>query len=156
MNYHVLLNLKHNGRAYQRGDTVEIEAATKAAAILLADGVISETPIPEVAVPQNRELVVAPEDKVRKPKVGGAPVETGEPSMDGRDDQGSSSEAEDVTPIVSEKMTRQELEDLAREKGIEEAAIEAAPNKGALVDLITTPKHAEEPTEPEADPSANL
>jgi hypothetical protein len=57
-------------------------------------------------------------------------------------------------------MTRAELEEEARKKGIEEAAIEQAPNKGALVELITgtAPAQQEGTTqEPEVvDPSANL
>jgi len=154
MQYYVLGNLNHDNKAYTRGDVVELEKGSQAATNLLDTGIISKDPIPEVVVPRNRDLVV---EKGQKPEVGGEPVETGEPSIDGRDDQGSSSEAEDITPVVSEKMTRQELEDLAREKGIDEKEIEDAPNKGVLVDLITNASEPSEPTdEPEADPSANL
>ena len=152
MIYHVLANLNHDNREYQRGDTIELSEGDSAARRLLELAVISTDPAPVVGAPATPE----PEAPDRQPEVGGTRTETGEPSLDGQADQGSSSEAEDITPVVSEKMTRQELEDLAREKGIEEAEIEAAPNKGALVDLIITEKPAEEPAEPEADPSANL
>ena len=152
MNYHVLGNLNHDGKAYTRGDVVDLEEGSKVATHLLEAGVVSSSPIPEVVAPQNRELVV---EKSKQPAVGGTPLESGEPSFDGRDDQGSSSEAEDITPVVSEKMTRQELEDLAREKGIDEEEIEDAPNKGVLVDLIINAAEPTEPSEePEEDPSA--
>ncbi len=156
MKYHVLANLNHDNREYQRGDTIELSDGDSAARRLLELAVISTDPAPVDGTPAEPE----PEAPDRQPEVGGTPNATGEPALDGRDDTSSSSEGEDVTPVVSEKMTRPELEALAREKGIEAAVIEAAPNKGALVDLITTPKPAEEPTEPQAepqaDPSANL
>ncbi|OJW18787.1 MAG: hypothetical protein BGO51_15565 [Rhodospirillales bacterium 69-11] len=85
-------------------------------------------------------------------------METGEPSLDGRGEPGAEGQTKDITPEVSEKMTRPELEALAREKGLADAEIEAAPNKGALVEMIvggTTPT-PEADAEPAIDPSANL
>ena len=155
MQYNVMRNVLHDGKAFARRDTIELEEGSTAAVALLASGAISETALaPEPVKSENRDLVV---EKPKQPEVGGTRTETGEPSLDGRDGDGVRKEATDVSPVIATvDMKRDELEAIAREKGIEEAAIEAAPNKGALVDLITTQKPADESTEPDADPSANL
>lgn len=152
MQYHVLSNLNHDNKEYVPGATIDLEQGSTAAVILLEGGIIgTEAP----ATPAPAPAPVAPEP-AKQPEVGGKPLESGEPSLDGQGEPSGTNDAEDVTPVVSEKMHRDELEAAAREAGIAEEDIEAAPNKGALVDLITAHKPAEEPAAPEVDPSANL
>src|SRR4051794_36515477 len=113
MKYYVLRNLNHDGKDYQRGDTLDLPDDSKAAPVLLDAGVIS-TDAPREEAP---ETAPAAEEPAPKPEVGGAPNQSGEPSLDGPDTADAPSEEEDVTPEVSEKMTRAELEALAAEKG---------------------------------------
>jgi hypothetical protein len=175
MEYFVSGNLRHNGRKYKRGDTIAL--GDGAAAPLLQAGVIQTEPLsdaPDVTPP-----VAEPPTQ---PVVSGTPVQTGEPSIDGRQDpERRVDNAQDVTPPVdtgmralspdvraaapnapqqsseaptepSEDMKREQLEELAVSEGISEQDAVNAPNKGALVELIL--KHRK--GEPERDPSAGL
>lgn len=153
MKYYVLSRLNHNTKIYEKGHEIDLEKGSDAATALLDAGVISTEPID---APSTATTAPVEDEAAKQPEVGGSRPETGEPSLDGEGDSNTSGDAEDVTPVVSERMTRDELEAAAREKGVDEKEIEAAPNKGALVDLITAHKPAEEPKEPEVDPSANL
>lgn len=180
MQYHVMRNVFHDGKAFARRDTIELEEGSNAAVALLASGAISETPLaPEPVAPQNRDLVV---EKPKQPEVGGTRTETGEPSLDGRDGEGARKEATDVSPKVNEvpldRMNRAQLDVAARAAGIPDDKIAAAETKKVLIDLIEakTPEVDEAPgaevapgpdgqqpapattpeTNPEVDPSANL
>ena len=148
MKYYVLSSLKHNGEHYLRGSGIELPENSKDAKSLLDAGVISET------TPEDAEFAPpsSSAETDRQPAVGGQAIHSGEPSLDDAQDTTAHDDAEDVTPEVSEKMTREELEEAARAKGISDEDIAAAPNKAALVDLIAPQEAATE----EHDPSANL
>src|SRR5690242_18257298 len=129
MKFYVLSNLEHDGTSYPKGSTIELDESSDVAIRLVGAQVISTIP--------NREEVAAAapaQEEQHSPEVGGQTMDTGEPSLDGQQDASSSGDAQDVTPVVSEKMTRAELEEAAKATGITDADIEAAPNKGALVD----------------------
>jgi hypothetical protein len=137
MEYIVRTNIRHNGRRYTPGETVDLTAEQAGA---VGDAI-------QVGTQEAPEPAVTPE-RVAQPVVGGVSVELGEPSIDG--DSTPPTEAEDVTPVVSERMKRDELEAAAAEQGIPQEEIEAAPNKAALVDII------QDATEPGRDPSESL
>lgn len=137
--YYVCLNLTHDGEIYERHAVVEL--TEEQAAPLLADGVIAEEDPVDPTPPENRQRVVSKSGSA-KPKVGGEPSKSGEPSVD---TTGSgTSEDEDVD---LEKMSRAELEDYAVEAGISREDAEGAANKGALIEMIE---------EKQGDPSTNL
>jgi hypothetical protein len=148
MKYYVFNNLRHDGEDHLKGSQVEFDEGSTAAQRLLASGVISTTP------PQEQVLdAPAPAEEASQPNVGGQAIQSGEPSVDGQPEAAVPSDATDVTPEVSEKMSRAELEEAARAKGIPDEQIDAAENKAALVGLMTAPQEA---TAEENDPSANL
>ncbi len=136
MIYHVLANLNHDNREYQRGDTIELSEGDSAARRLLELSVISADPAPVVGTPAEPE----PEAPDRQPEVGGTRTETGEPSLDGRDGEGERKEATDVSPKVNEvpldRMNRAQLEVAARAAGIPDDKIAAAETKKVLIGLI--------------------
>ncbi len=75
--YYVNGNLKHNGDEYKRGDV--FEAGESIAAPLIEAGVLQTDPIEE-----QKPVEQAPvEEQKAEPVVGGAPMQTGEPSIDG-------------------------------------------------------------------------
>lgn len=155
MKYKVLLNIKHDGDEYAPGTTIELDEAQ--ATRLIEAGVISDGSKAEQVAPEE-EQEQAPElpEQPIEPKVGGEPTQSGEPSLDGNQPEKKDT-ATDVTPVVVEAhegMKRDKLEAIAQNKGVDEAAIKAAPNKRALVDLITGKKEGSEDETP--DPSANL
>jgi hypothetical protein len=177
MEYFVTGNLNHDGREYNRGDVIDLADNSKAEAHLLATGVI--TTEPEIA----NAVVPAPEATPEpQPEVSGKPLETGEPSIDGRAPERSGDNATDVTPggmralspdvrpdgdmspvkgsdapaEPTEAMTRAELEDIAAAEGISADDAVDAPNKAALIDLILENRTVKPADEPENDPSANL
>jgi hypothetical protein len=129
MKYHALSTIKHDGRKYRRGDAIELSG--KHAEDLLEAGVIQKEKVGDAP-----EAAAAPsEEPQAEPKVGGARSESGEPSLDAQDAP-QRAEAEDVTPAVSERMTREELEKAAAKEGIKKDAVEAASTKADLVTLI--------------------
>lgn len=76
--YYVNSNLNHNGKEFSRGD--EITLSSEVAEQLLTDGVIGESQ-PEVTDP---EIEAVKEPEQSQPSVGGAPLSSGEPSIDTR------------------------------------------------------------------------
>lgn len=140
--FYVVSNVRHNGRDYRRGDTIVLEASDA----LLASGAIQQEPLSTETI---AATPVQEPEADRAPEVGGSVTQTGEPSIDG--EQGKAGDdAADVTEEVSERMTRPELEERARQAGVAEETIAAAPNKGALVEAIAASK------QPSEDLSANL
>lgn len=180
MEYFVTTNLKHNGRRFVAGDTIDLSDAD--ATRLLDLGVVAgERPVAPAPEP---DIAVEP---APQPEVAGKPMETGEPSIDGREGERTVDNATDVTPGAhsepqngmralspdvradapnapqtgtdapvepSDDMKRDELEALALSYGVSEADAKAAPNKTALVELIDARR--EQSSEPEHDPSVNL
>jgi hypothetical protein len=148
--FHVVSNIMHDNAVLARGSTLVLDEASKEARSLLAAGAIQAEPLdvePQDTAPE-------PQEEPKQPQVGGDASKTGEPSLDDPEPTAPDKDAQDVTPEVSEKMTRDELEKLAIEKGFDPDEVKEAPNKATLVDLITgeiTPE-----LEPEVDPSANL
>lgn len=102
MNYYVAKNLKHDNRAYVRGEQVELPE--QVAAPLLEDGVIQTEPVVDPVSPANLDRVQRspakpgrePKKGQEQPKVGGERTETGEPSIDGQPE--TQTPAQDVTP----------------------------------------------------------
>jgi hypothetical protein len=151
-NYFVYGNLNHNGVLYKRGDTIEL--SDEFAPGLLEAGVIGteevQATVPPAPVveekPQSSEVAAA----------GGAPLETGESSIDGA--AAPAGEAVDVTPLVD--MKRGDLEELAVKEGLDAAEVSKLPNKPAVIALIE--KHREAAVAPagevevQEDISANL
>lgn len=151
-NFYVLTNVNRDLKDYVRGDILSLDPSSKDAADLLDAEAIQADPIadmPVVAAPEVQEAAA-----VAQPAVGGEATVTGEPSIDGQPDAAPAGDAQDITPDVSEKMTRDELEAAAKDQGHDQAVVEAAPNKAALVDLITNGPATV--AAPENDPSANL
>lgn len=142
MEYHVLLDI--NCGEFPPGSTIDLDEA--AAQPLLDEGVISTDPMEKIEVHEPVE-----EEQKVEPIVAGAPIDSGEPALDGTQAaQTSTTDAKDVTPVL-EDMTRSELEAHAADKGIDPAVVAAAPNKAAVVDLINVV-----PADLATDPSANL
>src|SRR4051812_32936150 len=115
MKYYVQRNLNHDCKEYQRGDALDLADDSKALPVLLDAGVIS-TDAPREEAPETAPAEATDEHQNRSLQqirreglVGGAPSQSGEPSLDGQDAADVPSEEEDVTPEVSEKMTRAEL-----------------------------------------------
>src|SRR4051812_39824188 len=77
MQYFTSTNLKHDGTDYQRGDAIELSQG--AAEALLGMGLIQTEPVADVP---EAEIPIASEPQVQ-PEVGGKPLDTGEPSLDG-------------------------------------------------------------------------
>jgi hypothetical protein len=186
MEYFVTANLNHDGKEYKRGDQIEFGSSSEARR-LVEMGIIQTEPIGEAQSP-------APVSEVppAQPEVAGKPLETGEPSIDGREPERTVDNATDMTPGVAgdgmralspdvradgnmapvkgseapepdEKMHRAELEHIALTEGVDGKAVEDAPNKAALVDLILENRKVKEAekansqaVDPEHDPSANL
>jgi hypothetical protein len=153
MKYFALSNIAHDGKNYGRGDAIDL--SDKAAEDLLEAGVIQTEEVADVPAP----AAPAPaDDAPAEPKAGGERSESGEPSLD-HQDAAQRTEAVDVTPIVSESMTRKELEDVAETVGISEAQMESAKTKADLVELINERRTAVEkpaPAESEVDASVDL
>jgi hypothetical protein len=156
--FYVVNHVNHDLTDYLPGSTISLDPESDAATELLEAGAIQTDPLdaePEAAAPEEEQ----PEGTAQ-PAVGGTPPVTGEPSLDGEAPAASTGEAQDVTPEVSEKMTRADLEAAAQAAGIPTEAIQAAPTKAALVDTIaqhTATAPADEPAaDPVEDPSANL
>jgi len=145
MKYFVLSQVKHDGKDYRRGDTISLDDPTA----LLAAGVIQQEPLDSETI---AEAPVQEPETPRSPEVGGSVAQTGEPSIDGTP-EAAGDDAADVTEEVSERMSRQELEERARQAGVADETIAAAPNKGALVEAISASKQA---SDSEDDVSANL
>jgi hypothetical protein len=151
MKYHALSTIKHDGRKYRRGDAIEVSG--KQAEDLLEAGAIQEEKVGGAPEPAPD----APAEEAAQPKAGGERAESGEPSLDGQDAP-QRAEAEDVSPKISESMTRDELEKIARKEGIGKDDLKAAATKADVVELIEK-KRAEEPAPsqaPEVDASADL
>src|SRR3954466_1263909 len=97
MLFHVLSNLLRDGELHPKGSTIELDESSDDAIRLVGAKVLStdapeqvSTPAPIVEVP------AAP-----MPQVGGAPAESGEPSID-QDQASGPDTTQDVTPVVSE------------------------------------------------------
>lgn len=108
--YYVAANLNHDGREYKPGDTVQL--SQEAASPLLAAEVISTDPTLAAAVPE------APVEEQRQPEpeVGGKEVDTGEPSIDGPENESSDNEeAKDVTLGKSADLTPENEEDISKD-----------------------------------------
>src|SRR3954469_25127946 len=147
--YFVYSNLNHDGKEYQRGDKVTLPSS--AAERLLELGVVGREKV-EAAAP----APVATQEAVPEGKVGGEPESSGEPSIYTPEANASPSEAADVTPQVSDRMTRAELEEIADKEGIAKEAVAAADTKANLVDLIEAnrnPATAPAPAESEVNAS---
>lgn len=147
MEYYVALNLNRDLIDYVPGDTIDVP--DDVAQDLLAAGVLSTDKVdatPAVDVTPEIEPQID-----QQPEVGGAPATSGEPSLDATSDTTPApAPAVDVTPEVDyESMTRAQLNALAVDKGATSDAVEALPNKAAVIDVI---KNAL----PANDPSVNL
>jgi hypothetical protein len=146
-------NINHNGKSFVAGDTLELEA--EQAAQLIEAGVLED---PNGEKPASRKPSVrADKPKADKVSVGGAAMETGEPSLDGRGDQNGQDNAKDVTPKL-EDMSRNDLRDLAVKEGIPAEEVNGAfTSKATIIGLIEQ-KRASASEEKGAgdDPSANL
>jgi hypothetical protein len=151
MKYFALSNISHDGKNYGRGDAIDL--SDKAAEELLEAGVIQTEKVADAPKP----VAPVPEDTVPQPKAGGEPTVSGEPSLDRQDEPAQRTEAADVTPVVSESMTRKEVDEIAAKEGVEQAAVEAAATKADVVALIED-KRADKPAsaEREVDASADL
>jgi hypothetical protein len=140
MEYFVASNLLHDGKVYYRGDIISLDGL--AAMSLLTNGVIQTEPIEEEPAP-------APEPVAdTQPEVAGKAMETGEPSIDGREPERTADNATDVTPVV---------EDM---KALSPDVRAKTPAKDTSRKAKTPEKKAEktnnQAAEPEFDPSANL
>src|SRR4051794_34632926 len=137
MRYFVTSNLTHNGQVYTRGSAIELgENDNVAINSLLAAGVIQTDPI---GVTQVQTPEPEPVADVR-PAVAGKALETGEPSIDGREPESAEDTAEDVTPGI--RALSPDVRAEAPEK----------PKKGKKA----AEKANSQAAEPEFDPSANL
>jgi hypothetical protein len=96
MEYFVTSNLNHDGREYKRGDTISFGDSDSAAKRLLAIGVIQTEPTGEAPAPAG-----ASDAADVQPQVAGKPLETGEPSIDGREPERTADNAADITPAVA-------------------------------------------------------
>jgi hypothetical protein len=99
MQYFVSGNVRHNGKRYVRGDSIEVDGAQ--AEQLVNSGAIQGDPIP-----QEPEHPAEPEKprSSKKPKVGGRPTESGEPSIDPAP-EAPRAKAEDITPPTEEPVS---------------------------------------------------
>lgn len=160
--YTVLSSLTHDGKSYARGDVVEL--SDEAAAQLLGARVVQSDPLPQEPEPPSNARLQSPEAKAAgraekgQPKVGGEPNVSGEPSLDGQDTDSTSTDAQDVTQEPLERMTRAELDELARTEGVQEASVADAKTKSDVISLITAKRAgAPEPSlDGQDDPSAGL
>lgn len=153
--YYVRTGLHHDGKAYGPGDRVSL--SEKAAARLLASGVISAEKAPDPAPAPSNDRIQAPERKaeLREAKVGGEPASSGEPSLDAQQPD-ERVEAEDISPKL-EDMSRAQLDEQAAKEGVEAELVSKAPNKAAVIDLINGKRaDAQQPDEPAVDASADL
>jgi hypothetical protein len=173
--YHVHKNLDHDGKAYRPGDRVSL--SEKAAAQLIASGVVGTD---EASAPAPAPVQAPAEKQPAEPVAGGQEQKTGEPSLDGRDDNAARSEATDVTPPVDngqqektgepaapkalEDMNREELRVIAISEGIPAEEVSGTfTSRAAIIELINKkraqPQQQPEPqqqAEPAIDASANL
>src|SRR4051812_7612092 len=92
MKFYVTSNLIHDGKAYRRGDTISL--SDDMATHLLLNGVLQTDPIVEEPAPELEPM------QEMQPEVAGKAMETGEPSIDGREPERTSDNAEDVTPGI--------------------------------------------------------
>lgn len=157
--YYVRTGLHHDGKAYGPGDRVSL--SEKAAARLLASGVVSAEKAPDPAPAPSNARAQTPEQKeeLRAAKVGGEAANSGEPSLDAQQ-PAERKEAEDISPKL-EDMNRAQLDAQAAKEGVEAELVSKAPNKAAVIDLINgkradAQQPAQAPQEPANDPSANL
>jgi len=97
MEYFVLSNINHDGKAFSRGETIEL--SDEFAKPLMEAGAIQTEPLGEQpATP----VAPAPEQK-DEVTVGGTKQQTGEPSIDAPATASEvHGEAEDVSPVVEE------------------------------------------------------
>lgn len=94
MRYYVANNLRHDGRDFARGTTVDF--SDEQAQPLLEAGVLSTEPIEATVVPASEE-----QEPDMQPKVGGQSRSTGEPTYDGsQESEPGEDNAKDVTPSV--------------------------------------------------------
>jgi hypothetical protein len=137
--YFVTGNLRHDGRRYERGDMIELtDAQAKQLAHVIQAEAMAEAEAPaEAATPVSPVVEVA---------VGGEPMQTGEPSIDGTSDA-ARADAEDVTPILGE------TEAPAEESKPETPAKRGQSGRGKSAKA--EPEPAAEAA-PAADPSAEL
>jgi hypothetical protein len=147
--YYVYSNLNHDHKEYHRGDRIEL--SDEQASTLFQLGVIGNDK-PEVA---EAPAPVTPQEAPAEPVAGGTTEDSGEPSIDAPSADSAPTETVDVTPKVSERMTREELEAIAANEGIASEAVQAASTKASLVDLIEA-NRAPADAAPAEDPSANL
>ncbi len=139
--YFVHANLHHDGKAYSRGDEVSLDEKT--AAPLLSAGVVStEKPAAPAAVPTNARIQT-PEEKAallkkEAVKVGGAPTESGAPSIDATANEPKRTDAEDVSPKIDYgNMNREKINALAIQEGIDPAKVSEAKTKKDVANLVT-------------------
>lgn len=96
MEYKVTGNIQHDGQAFTDGDTIEL--TPEQAAPLIEVGVLENPNAPEDKEPEKPRVKKAKKKKDDVPVVGGEPTDTGEPSVDGKDE--GPKDAEDITPVV--------------------------------------------------------
>jgi hypothetical protein len=129
--FYVAANLSHDGRAYERGE--KIDMPEEQAEALLAADVLSTEPV-QAAPMAPRSVAPEPQPEA---EVGGERTDTGEPSIDGAETKVDA----DVTEITSTAST----ESLPIEPVVD------TPSEGTVA-VPATPA----PTEPVNDPSAEL
>lgn len=146
--FYVLRNLYHDNKAYVPSDEISIVDDRPCVAVLLSSSVISRT---KGAKEARVEIPVVEQ----KPEtfVAGAPIDSGEPSIDGNAASDEATKATDMTPVVEDlsSLKRAELEAIAAEKGLSNGDIKSASNKAELIEKI---KSVDEDSE--VDPSENL
>lgn len=97
--YHVVGNLNHDGREYKRGDAIELHELTAPA--LIEMGVVQEEPVDAASQSSTEPAASAPRDASA---AGGEPIQTGEPSLDGPEDEGETDTAREVGPMAQESV----------------------------------------------------
>ncbi len=91
--FYVAGNLSHSGQEFKRGDTIDLDE--NAAASLIEAGTLKTEPIANTEAARVPEALSA---DAPQPEVAGKPMQTGEPSIDGRvDEQSGIDTAKDVT-----------------------------------------------------------
>lgn len=154
MEYFVKTPVRFQGRRYMPGETIDLSDVDAKSA--LASGAIQAEPIVNTEAARVEAPAPIQQDAPAEPSVGGTPMNSGEPSVDGQSAQQTRAEAVDVTPVTVD-MKRDELEAVAEKEGMAKEAIEAAGTKAELVDAIEKHRAAPAPQEEtQTDVSADL
>jgi hypothetical protein len=136
--YYVASNLTHDGTAYMRGDTIELEDASA----LLSAGVLQTEPIAAPAPAQDAPVVPEQPQAADAADAGGQATVSGEPSLDGKEADDENDQTEEVGPHAqtSEAAT----------------VVASAPAQDAPSPRRGRRNQPEAPVESAKDPSANL